>query len=70
MTQSVRRVGILLCDNVLATSATLPIEMLRTAEATARGLQVAAPRLEILTLSTRGEPVASPSGFTLATTTA
>lgn len=68
MSQSVRRVGILLCDNVLATSATLPIEMLRTAEATARGLRVAAPVLEIFTLSSRGEPVTSPSGFTLATT--
>ncbi len=70
MNQPTRRVGILLCDNVLATSATLPIEMLRTAEATAKGLRVAAPSLEILTLSTLGQPVDSPSGFTLATTTA
>ena len=65
-----RKVGIVLCDNVLATSATLPIEMLKTAEATSRGLHAPAPELDILTLSTRGEPTRSASGFTLATTTA
>ena len=70
MSATNRRVGILLCDNVLATSATLPIEMLKTAEATARGLHTPAPVLDILTLSSRGEPTHSASGFTLATTTA
>src|SRR5690554_2680424 len=65
-----RRVGILLCDNVLATSATLPIEMLYTAEATARGLHLATQRLEILTISSGAVPTRSASGFTLATTTA
>jgi transcriptional regulator GlxA family with amidase domain len=62
-----KKVGILLADNVLATSATLPIEMLATAVATARGLKVEAPQIHTFTLSTEGKPVASPSGFTLAT---
>src|SRR5690606_31247471 len=61
-----RKVGIVLCDNVLATSATLPIEMLQTAAATARGLRSGTLDLELLTLSTSGEPVQSASGFVLA----
>ncbi|MAT49727.1 MAG: AraC family transcriptional regulator [Porticoccaceae bacterium] len=66
----IRRFGILLCDNVLATSATLPIEMMKTATATARGLGIEAPRVEIHTVSTGGLPVASASDFNLSTTTA
>lgn len=70
MPQQQRRVGVLLCDNLLSTSATLPIEMLRTAEATARGLHTEAPRLDILTLSTQAKPVQTASDFTLTPSTA
>ncbi len=60
-----RNVGIVLCDNVLATSATLPYEMLRTAAATARGLRSRNVRLRLLNLGPDGEPVQSASGFRL-----
>ncbi|MFA5629891.1 MAG: helix-turn-helix domain-containing protein [Porticoccaceae bacterium] len=60
-----RTVGIVLCDNVLATSATLPYEMLQTALASARGLRESVGELEILTLSSDGKPVHSASGFDL-----
>lgn len=70
MSANLRRVGILLCDNVLATSATLPIEMLKTAGSTASGLHIDAPGLEILTISSGGAPIQSASGFTLSTSTA
>lgn len=65
-----KTVGILLCDNLLSTSATLPIEMLRTAEATARGLKLEAPTLDIHTISRNAAPVATASGFTLTPSTA
>lgn len=70
MSANLRRVGILLCDNVLATSATLPIEMLKTAGSTASGLHINALGLEILTISSGAAPIQSASGFTLATSTA
>jgi len=60
-----RKVGIVLCDNVLATSATLPYEMLQTAVASARGMGERVPALEILTLSGDGRAVKSASGFDL-----
>lgn len=70
MPATAKKVGILLCDNVLSSSATLPIEMLRTAEATARGLHLSGPRLDIHTLSTGGEPVNTASAFVLTPSTA
>lgn len=70
MNTSIKRVGILLCDNLLSTSATLPIEMLRTAAATAQALRAEAPALDIMTLSRGATPVDSASGFTLTPSTA
>ncbi|MGD9659948.1 MAG: GlxA family transcriptional regulator [Porticoccaceae bacterium] len=60
-----RKVGIVLCNNVLATSATLPYEMLVTAQASAAGLGIKGVDLTILTLSSDGNPVSSASGFDL-----
>jgi transcriptional regulator GlxA family with amidase domain len=60
-----RKVGIVLCDNVLATSATLPFEMLQTAVASAKGLGIADVAVDVLTLASDGKPVASASGFML-----
>jgi len=57
------RVATLLYDNLLGTSATLPVEMLRTAEASARPGNPDTRRVEALTLSIDDRPVASPSGF-------
>jgi transcriptional regulator GlxA family with amidase domain len=65
LTTQHRRVGIVLCDNVLATSATLPIEMLQTAKASAGARGVSEVNLEILTLSPGGKTVTSASGFDL-----
>lgn len=53
------KVAILLCDKLLSTSATMPIEMLRTAEAAARGEDRKARRIQIVTLSVDGTPVRS-----------
>lgn len=61
-----RRVGIVLADNVLSTSATLPYEMMATAAATARALGAREPRLELRYLSVDGAPVTSASGLVLA----
>ena len=60
-----RRVGIVLSDNVLATSATLPYEMMATAQASARGRRLGDVALETYYLSSDGLPVNSASGFRL-----
>ena len=57
------RVVTLLYDNLLGTSATLPVEMLRTAEASARPNNPSSRRVEAMTLSIDEQPVISPSGF-------
>ena len=59
------RVAILLSDNMLATSATLPIEILLTAEGAARGQSRAVQAIDIQTVSINGEPVSTSSGFEL-----
>lgn len=58
------RITLILCDNMLASSCTLPIEMLRTAEGAAIGKNRRARRLEIHTVSTHDRPVTTSSGFT------
>ncbi len=59
------RVGVILCDQVLATSATLPVEIFRNAEAFAkRGDRTHRP-IQIDTLTPSGAPVQSASGFAL-----
>lgn len=60
------RVGVILCDQVLATSATLPVEIFRNAEAFAKRGDRDYRRVQIDTLSTDGAPVQSASGFSLA----
>lgn len=60
------RVAILLSDNLLATSATLPVEMLHTAAGAALGNDRRARGVEILALSVAGRPVQSSAGFALA----
>lgn len=57
------RVVTLLYDNLLGTSATLPVEMLRTAEASARPNNPGSRRVEAMTVSIDEQPVISPSGF-------
>ncbi len=57
------RVVTLLYDNLLGTSATLPVEMLRTAEASARPNNPGSRRVEAMTMSIDEQPVISPSGF-------
>ena len=59
------RVAILLSENILATSATLPIEILSTAEGAARGQDRSARRIDIQSVSISGEPVTTSSGFKL-----
>lgn len=59
------RVAIVLCEQVLATSATLPVEILRNAEAFAKRGDRAYRPIEVDTLSPDGAPVQSASGFTL-----
>lgn len=59
------RVAILLSHNILATSATLPIEILNTAEGAARGLNRRARRIVIETLAVDGQPVTSSCGLQL-----
>jgi transcriptional regulator GlxA family with amidase domain len=60
-----RTVGIVLCDNVLATSATLPYEMMATAEASAQVKRLGGTLVKTLYLSADGKPVESASGFRL-----
>ena len=62
---SILRIGTLLYDNFLGTSATLPVEMLRTAQASARARDPNARQIEALTLSIDHQPVVSPSGFNI-----
>ena len=57
------RIATLLYDNILGTSATLPVEMLRTAEATVRPKYPNTRRIEALTLSIDECSITSPSGF-------
>ncbi|MEH6617067.1 MAG: helix-turn-helix domain-containing protein [Porticoccus sp.] len=59
------RVGTLLYDNFLGTSATLPVEMLRTAQASARARDPNARQISAVTLSINHQPVVSPSGFNI-----
>lgn len=59
------KVAVLLCDKLLATSATLPIEMLRTAQAAAQGINRRARLIDIRILSSNGAPVQSAAGFAL-----
>lgn len=59
------RVATLLYDNLLSTSATLPVEMLRTAEAYARSRSADTRPIESMTLSINMQPVNSPSGFAI-----
>jgi len=65
MATETKNMGIILCDNLLSTSATLPYEMMQTATASARGLGIDGVNLNILTLSCGGVPVQSASGFEL-----
>ncbi|OUS26758.1 AraC family transcriptional regulator [Gammaproteobacteria bacterium 45_16_T64] len=58
------KITLVLCDNMLASSCTLPIEMLRTAEGAARGKKRHSTRLDIQTVSSDGKPVVTSSGFT------
>ena len=62
------RVGVLLYHNLMATSVTTPIEMLRTAEAAARGRGTKPAPLEIHFISPSGSPVLSAADFHLAAT--
>ena len=57
------RIGVLLYDNLLGTSATLPVEMLRTAEAAAVARDGQARRIESVLISVDKNPAKSPSGF-------
>ena len=59
------RIATLLYDNILATSATLPVEMLRTAEAAGIAKDKSAYRIEALNIASSLAPVCSPSGFPL-----
>ncbi|RLA42529.1 MAG: AraC family transcriptional regulator, partial [Gammaproteobacteria bacterium] len=60
------RVAILLSENILATAATLPMEILSTAEGAARGQNRHARPIDIQTVSLSGNPVTTSSGFQLA----
>ena len=59
------RVCTLLYNNLLATSATLPVEMLRTAEAADRAANPGTRSIVATTLSIDGQPITSPSGFAI-----
>ncbi|MGV6807323.1 MAG: GlxA family transcriptional regulator [bacterium] len=57
------RIGILLYESLLGTSATLPVEMLRTAEAAAKAINKSHRPVEAVLVSRTLDPVPSPSGF-------
>lgn len=57
------RIGTLLYDNLLGTSATLPVEMLKTAEAAALASDKQARRISTVLISRDLNPVKSPSGL-------
>lgn len=59
------RVAILLSENILATSATLPIEILLTAEGAAQGQSRNARQMDIQNISINGKPVTTSSGYQL-----
>ncbi|MFZ5653960.1 MAG: GlxA family transcriptional regulator [Pseudomonadota bacterium] len=60
------RIGIILCEQVLATSATLPVEIFRNAEAFAKRCGRDYRPIGIDTLTPDGQPVQSASGLALA----
>lgn len=62
------QVAILLSDGMLATSATLVIEILSTAEGAARGQNRDARRINIHSVALNDEPVSTSSGYTLTPT--
>ncbi len=62
------RVAVILCEQVLATSATLPVEILRNAEAFARRDARDSRPIRLDTLTPDGAPVQSASGFVLSPT--
>ncbi|UTW44723.1 helix-turn-helix domain-containing protein [bacterium SCSIO 12696] len=64
-TQEPFKVAVLLCDNQLATSATMPMEMLRSAQAAALQKNRYARTIEMRTLSVEGKAVDSAAGFLL-----
>lgn len=66
--ENVFRIGVVLYDNLLGTSATVPVEMLKTAEAAARAQDKRAKRVEVIMLGIDSQPVHSPSGFDFAPT--
>ncbi|MCV6606552.1 MAG: helix-turn-helix domain-containing protein [Porticoccaceae bacterium] len=59
------KVAVLLFDNLLATSATMPMEMLRTAQAAAQQVKRDARSIELYCLSVEGRAARSAAGFTL-----
>lgn len=59
------RIVVLLSENILATSATLPIEILNTALGSALANNRKARRIEVNSVSLYGEAVSSSSGFPL-----
>ena len=62
------RVAILLSENILATSASLPIEILHTAAGAARGQVRRARQIDVQSVSLDGEPVTASCGFQMAAT--
>lgn len=54
-----------LCNHMLATSTTLPIEMLQTAEGAARGISRQAPHLNINIAAATLDPIITSAGFQL-----
>jgi len=63
------RVAILLSENCLATSATLPIEILATAAGAARAQQRTSAAVDVQRVSIDGDTVRSSSGFELSAST-
>ncbi len=57
------RITFVLCEGMLATSTTLPIEMWRAAESTARAADRHSPPLEICTVATDKHPIITRAGF-------
>ena len=64
------RVAVILCEETLATSATLPVEIFRNAEAFARRGDRHCRPIALDTLTADGAPVQSASGFSLAPSSA
>ena len=68
--KSISTVTFILCDQMLATSTTLPIEMLQSAEGAARGMSRTAMRIKIQTAALSTEAITTSSGFKLQPTIA